>query len=1346
MKNSLLLLTLISASFTMSAAGSELRKTINLDGAWKFKKTVFEKKAKAAGPVAGEPLEGTWVRGMKVITDPKDGSGPYAERILRDNNHNWASYKVGKSDWQQYEALKFKVYTAKKLQGYFMIRCDVKSNLKWSWFSWTIPFKGKGWQNYELKFDDAVANSNVKKHGWKDIGNVVFFTPGTRNGDKKNNPLRREISLNEKITIKIADLKLVPARRMRKIANEGIGLEQKWFAPDYNDSSWKDKTIPDDGRTKKQAVLNEIDWLRKKFTVPSIPKDKRVYLCFAKLPYVSWVWVNGKLLSGKYPADAKYSPATYQGFSAGFEYDIIDLIHPGKENVIAIRLFPWGGYIGFHNNNIDDINIKILPDTNIENMLIRPDIDKKQIHLEVTIRNQSKHSFKGFLRYAIYPYKKERELYNRAGSVYLPANRTKSFKFVLPYKGKMSLWSPENPSLYNLRLELINNKNTLMDTLADTFGFRKFEVRGRRFYLNNKPVFLMGESFVTGVPWKKYDPRDFSELKRLNFNIIRTHCRTVQNRHLLDADKTGMMIIQETGQYHAKGEKELKEYYRALRREIPRKMRKLYNHPSLVIWCMHNEPFYHPVELISSLYEEAKKTDPYRPVMTAAGGPHIGFSHKTVPDLDKFKTDIVSCHAYCGWYADSLISIQDNIDDRVKLYPKKPLIYDENTGHYLVGDVRMRHMNHTESGNFRRYAINQRIIDEVKAKKYPAMLNEHAWKRRLLAVKTMIEFFRMNKGKVAGSFIYTNTLHSYRKIMEQGKPEICVHFFEVIKQLMAQKFVCAKVIELNHFTNSTYKFPLYAMNDSQEAMRSVAVQVQVVDPSKNIRMESCYNFGNLAPDENKTQQATVKFGNWPTGMYSILLTMKEGGKVVAKNSYEIRLMSSDILKRKIKTGKRICLLDDPKSQTAEMLTWLGLTYKLVSNLKMIDWKDCQVLIIGAAFSRKLPSDQAQKVSEWVKSGGKIIAFEQLKENATENIFAVCPFFPVSYEKKHRNSFVDFSANFHPACKGLDDLMFQRWNGNEHHIVEGFFTPDHDLDKFTLASVRSGSQNWMKLPQAPVVLDIKYGKGQYFITQLFAVSRYGNDPVATTYLQNVLDYVLNQNCIAPEYVRKKKIGPGPFALEKDGIIRHWLICGPFPLPGGRPHFSRAQALSNVSKYDKDFLVLKSGTDCIDNTTSKNIKPNTNIKHPVTFPVTKERYWNIDKPLKIVNKWRRIQSPDGMIRLSKYFIHRQGKVTLLDKNVVAYGACYIYSPKEMDITIKIGSDDGFQLWVNHKEIGKLITFRSLKKDMETYKVKLNKGENLLLLKIYQDVGDYGFCVRLRDADGKPLSNVKIWLSPK
>ena len=53
------------------------------------------------------------------------------------------------------------------------------------------------------------------------------------------------------------------------------------------------------------------------------------------------------------------------------------------------------------------------------------------------------------------------------------------------------LWSPDDPQLYTFEVDL-NAGNRTVDALSVVSGFRTFEARGNRLYLNGRPYVLRG--------------------------------------------------------------------------------------------------------------------------------------------------------------------------------------------------------------------------------------------------------------------------------------------------------------------------------------------------------------------------------------------------------------------------------------------------------------------------------------------------------------------------------------------------------------------------------------------------------------------------------------------------------------------------------------------------------------------------------------------------------------------------------------------------------------------------------------------------------------------------------------
>jgi hypothetical protein len=87
-------------------------------------------------------------------------------------------------------------------------------------------------------------------------------------------------------------------------------------------------------------------------------------------------------------------------------------------------------------------------------------------------------------------------------------------------------------------------------------------------------------------------------------------------------------------------------------------------------------------------------------------------------------------------------------------------------------------------------------------------------------------------------------------------------------------------------------------------------------------------------------------------------------------------------------------------------------------------------------------------------------------------------------------------------------------------------------------------------------------------------------------------------------------------------------------------------------------------------------------------------------------------------------------------MAYGYTVVKVPEDTDAVFRMGSDAGLACWVNGERVHFAPAPRSLKVDQDSVKVRLKKGENRILLKIGQQSGPWGFCLRLTDAAGKAL----------
>lgn len=189
-----------------------------------------------------------------------------------------------------------------------------------------------------------------------------------------------------------------------------------------------------------------------------------------------------------------------------------------------------------------------------------------------------------------------------------------------------------------------------------------------------------------------------------------------------------------------------------------------------------------------------------------------------------------------------------------------------------------------------------------------------------------------------------------------------------------------------------------------------------------------------------------------------------------------------------------------------------------------------------------------------------------------------------------------------------------------------------------------------------------------------------------------------------------------------FIRSWLICGPFPNPGGRKYGEVVEDLHKVGcrGFNEDFLTSQGG--------EVNVEPRKGMwqvyRHGIGGKVYRHR-WKVKNSTSAKIDFYKVLNPYEYI--------------------VVYGATYIISDRSRDAQVRLGSDDGYKLWVNHELIAQDHIHRGSSPDQDIHRIRLRKGKNIILLKIDQDFGGVNFYLRLTDLDGKPLSGVRSVLAP-
>jgi hypothetical protein len=188
------------------------------------------------------------------------------------------------------------------------------------------------------------------------------------------------------------------------------------------------------------------------------------------------------------------------------------------------------------------------------------------------------------------------------------------------------LWSPENPRLYDLAIELNNESGALQDCVDSYTGLREVQCANGRVLMNGKPIFLRGILDQGYFPKGWYTAlddealcRDVELTKAMGFNFVRKHQKIEDPRYLYWADKLGLMIWAEM----PAGRIFSDQLSSALAEQWPDALRRDRSHPSIVGWVVFNESWgiWHQGErpeqrhLADALYHLTKSFDPTRPVI-----------------------------------------------------------------------------------------------------------------------------------------------------------------------------------------------------------------------------------------------------------------------------------------------------------------------------------------------------------------------------------------------------------------------------------------------------------------------------------------------------------------------------------------------------------------------------------------------------------------------------------------------------------------------------------------------------------------------------------------------------------
>lgn len=386
------------------------------------------------------------------------------------------------------------------------------------------------------------------------------------------------------------------------------------------------------GVQKEVGEKNEL-WYKRSFTVPAKWKGKDVMLNFGAVDWKAEVFVNDVLVG------------SHKGGYTPFSFNITPFLKGSGAQKLVVRVWDPSdkGYqpIGKQTSNPQGIWytsvtgiwqtvwLEPVASNHITAVKSIPNVDANALNVTVGASTPCVTSIV------------EVKLLDK-GAVVASAKDVQGQELRLGVKNP-TLWSPENPYLYDMSITLSQN-GKVIDQVKSYTAFRKISVEKDkngilRMCLNNKPLFHYGPLDQGWWPDGLYTAPtdeallyDIKKTKEWGFNMIRKHVKVEPARWYYHCDKEGILVWQdmpsgdmgnrwEPHKYNGGTDKErsvesVANYYQEWK-EI---MDLGVSHPSIVVWVPFNEAWgQFDTEKVVAW---TKAYDPSRLVNPASGGNH----------------------------------------------------------------------------------------------------------------------------------------------------------------------------------------------------------------------------------------------------------------------------------------------------------------------------------------------------------------------------------------------------------------------------------------------------------------------------------------------------------------------------------------------------------------------------------------------------------------------------------------------------------------------------------------------------------------------------------------------------
>lgn len=416
--------------------------------------------------------------------------------------------------------------------------------------------------------------------------------------------------------------------------------------PEISRRHWLKAPVP--GVWQKLAerydIYEGVCWYARAFEAPELPPGATARLRFGGVNYLCRVYLNGQFIGA------------HEGGYTAFEIDCAAALKPGR-NHIAVQVdnrattIKWPPCLGYFNYGGIHRSVRL-------EICAGPTLSDLRLHAipthdggELIAQGRARDMRPGLIVRA--------RSGDRAWEDFIGSDG--AFELRAPFFDTPA-WSPDNPHLEAVTIELLDEARAVLDSHEFECGFRALEMKAgadgiRRVHLNGEPITLKGicyvyDSPVTGLVMTPAQVEaDLRLMKQMGCNAVRCHY-PMDECFYAAADRLGLLVWIEPPTYcYHPGDQEtntcfVNPAWRDLAQGMAREMvAGARNHACVVLYGIGNECNTHNPEaapFFRALADVIRAEDPTRLISYAALYGIIG----PIADM----VDVLGVNSYWGWY------------------------------------------------------------------------------------------------------------------------------------------------------------------------------------------------------------------------------------------------------------------------------------------------------------------------------------------------------------------------------------------------------------------------------------------------------------------------------------------------------------------------------------------------------------------------------------------------------------------------------------------------------------------------------------------------------------------------